>query len=138
MLQIPAGLAADKWSIRKLLPTSTSIIGIGGIIFAMMPSVEIGMLARAIMGAGGAFVFLPGLKIIYQWFKRSERGLAIGIYLTAPGVAGFVATGVLPFLLGLGWRYLYWVITIPVFIFASLAFCLLEILLIKLVWNPYQ
>jgi len=126
ILQIPAGLAADKWSVRKLLPISTSIIGIGGIIFAMMPSVEIGMLARAIMGTGGAFVFLPGLKTIYQWFKRSERGLAIGIYLIAPGAGSFVATGVLPFLLGLGWRYLYWVITIPVFIFAVLGSLLIR------------
>jgi len=127
ILQLPSGLAADKFSARKLVPLSTFFLGIGGILFATMPSIEVGFVARIIMGSGGAFVSLPGLRTVYQWFKKSERGKALGLFTNAGGFGNFIALGVLPFLFViLDWRIIYWILTIPVFIVAIVAYLLIR------------
>jgi len=127
ILQLPSGIIADRFSARKLVPLSTFFLGVGGILFAAMPSIEVGFLARIIMGSGGAFVSLPGLRTLYQWFRESERGKALGFYTNAFGVGTFIATGVLPFLLViLDWRITYWIVTIPVFIVAIVAYLLIR------------
>jgi ACS family hexuronate transporter-like MFS transporter len=61
--------------------------------------------ARLFLGAGEAANFPTAMKAIAEWFPRSERGFAIGIFNGAPTVGAIAAPMLVPLIAAsYGWR----------------------------------
>lgn len=79
---LPAGYVADRGGIRRLIGTTAIGTGIAGIGFAFLTTdVLTGSLFRFLAGACFAGVYVPGIRLLADWFDPSTRGKAIGIYV---------------------------------------------------------
>ena len=79
-------------------------------ITPMHPSIT-----RCLLGAGAAATWLPGLRLIHEWFEPRERGLATGLFSAGGGLGATSALLLLPILAGqLGWRAGYALLALPV------------------------
>jgi MFS family permease len=91
VFQVPAGLAAIRWT-----PRSVSLLGIalmGGTCLAsgFAPNIVVLAVTRFFAGVGAAFFFSPGLSLIASYYPEGRRGPAIGLYNGAFSVGGAVA-----------------------------------------------
>ena len=91
-LLLTAGSLGDRFGRYRCLTIGLAGFGVGSALSAFAPSAGFLILARAIMGIGGAFIMPSTLSIITNVFTDpGERGKAIGVW------AGVSALG-----LGLG------------------------------------
>lgn len=89
---LPAGYIADRYSTRALVGVTAAGSGLFGIAFALMTvGVVTGSLFRLLAGACFAGVYVPGIRLLSDWFDAGRRGRAIGIYVGALGLGSGVA-----------------------------------------------
>jgi len=105
---VVAGIAIDKWGIRKTLLAGAVIIALSeGLryfatgFFTLLPMV-------ALFGIGGPLISIGAPKTISVWFRGNDRATAVGIYTTAPWIGGLFAIAatnslIMP-LTGYSWR----------------------------------
>jgi ACS family D-galactonate transporter-like MFS transporter len=105
LMQIPAGLIADRLGPRRLV-----VLGLFGIdLLAFSFSLQheyVGLVAnQALTGFFRALVFAPGMILMGRLFAPARRATAMGLYV-AGGVSSSVFLNLLgPILVGpLGWR----------------------------------
>jgi len=61
------------------------------------------------MGLFAGADYAACVKVVADWFPRTERGRALGLFSTAPSIGIAAANAIFPMLLGIvGWRALYW------------------------------
>ena len=85
LLQAPAGLAMDRWGPRRALSLAACITGVGCVLFAIAPGIELAYVGRLLIGGGVSFAFLGSLVLASAWFparrfaKFSGHGMGIGL-----------------------------------------------------------
>ncbi|MFI6091757.1 MFS transporter [Streptomyces sp. NPDC051218] len=82
-LMLPAGLLGDRFGRRRMLITGLGIFLVGSLIGTLVDSVELVVVARAVMGMGGALVMPLALAVLPALFAPGERTKAIGIVSAA-------------------------------------------------------
>ncbi|MGW7271155.1 MFS transporter [Streptomyces sp. NPDC054864] len=82
-LMLPAGLLGDRFGRRRMLITGLGIFLVGSLIGTLVDSVELVVVARAVMGVGGALVMPLALAVLPALFAPGERTKAIGIVSAA-------------------------------------------------------
>jgi len=108
LVSIFAGTIIDKWGIRKSLFAGAIMIGLSALL-RYFPEGFTGMLfAVALFGVGGPMISIGCPKSIAVWFRGSDRGTAVGTYMTGSYIgmlAAFMLTNsfVMP-LTGYSWR----------------------------------
>ncbi len=108
LVSIFAGTVIDKWGIRKSLFAGAITIGLSS-LFRYFPEGFEGMLfAVALFGVGGPMISIGCPKTIAIWFRGSDRGTAVGIYMTGSSIGILTAltltnSFVMP-LTGYAWR----------------------------------
>jgi MFS family permease len=99
------GFLADRYGMRPL-GTGCFLLMIGGtLLVGLGMNLQILWLGRIIAGIGGftLSVFLP--KLLSQWFKDRELGLAMGIYNTGVPLGSVICFGLFGRMGSLwGWR----------------------------------
>lgn len=91
-LMITMGNLGDRIGRRRILLTGAAIFGIASVAAAFAPSAGFLIVARALMGIGGATLMPASLSLIANMFPRSaDRARAIGIWTAA--FAGGAAIG---------------------------------------------
>ena len=124
-LLLTMGALGDRFGRKLTLQLGLVIFGISSFFAAYSGSSTQLIIARGLMGVGGALIMPSTLSIITDVFPREERGKAIGVWtgMAAVGIAVGPALG--------GWllEHFWWgsvfLINIPVVIFALLAGLLL-------------
>lgn len=108
-LQIPVGLALDRWGPRRVLTMAVLIAGIGSLVFAAAPSVEVAYAGRLLIGAGAGFAFVGALVIAGAWFTTRRFALLSGLSMAIGLLGGVVGQGPLAAVVeDHGWRtYMY-------------------------------
>jgi len=107
---IPCGILLDRLGSRWGLAVGALIIGLSG-IFRGFAQEYIDLLAAvALFGIGGPLISAGAPKVVSEYFEGASRGLAMGIYITGPGIGAMAALLltqplVLPMLEG-NWRLL--------------------------------
>jgi predicted MFS family arabinose efflux permease len=104
-LQIPAGVAFDRWGPRAILAGAAACCAAGAVLFGLAPSIEVAMLGRLLIGVGAGFSFLGALTLTMIWFPRERYDVMIG-FIPPVGIAGAVL-GQAPFgalVEAVGWR----------------------------------
>lgn len=105
IFQLPAGYLGDRFGPRKMLTGGALISIVGNLIFSQATTFGILSAGQLVNGLGQSVGWTSALKLIVNWFPRSRRATAIGLFATC--VTGGSSFGIwISGLLGghLGWR----------------------------------
>lgn len=67
-LQIPVGLALDRFGSRRLLVAGAILMAAGQLVLALAQSVPLALVGRVLVGAGDATTFACVLRLVVWWF----------------------------------------------------------------------
>ncbi len=105
LMQIPAGLLSDSWGPRKTITAFFILAGVGSILFGQVATAGQAVAARALVGLGVAFLFVPTMKILTGWFRPAEFSGMMGLLMALGGVGALFSSAPLAYLSTiLGWR----------------------------------
>ncbi len=107
---IPCGMLLDRIGARWGLAIGAAIMGLSGIFRGFAGEYTELLVAVALFGLGGPLISAGAPKVVREHFEGAHRGLAMGIYITGPGIGAVAALGLtqsvaLPLLDG-NWRLL--------------------------------
>jgi sugar phosphate permease len=74
-MQVPVGVALDRFGSRRLLLAGLLLMTAGQLAFAFVESFSLAVLARAVLGAGDAMVFTSVLRLVTVWFLVRQAPL---------------------------------------------------------------
>ncbi|MEU1534533.1 MFS transporter [Streptomyces fagopyri] len=77
-LMLPAGLLGDRFGRRRMLITGLGVFLAGSVVGALADDVTPLILARALMGVGGALVMPLAMAVLPSLFGPEERTKAVG------------------------------------------------------------
>ena len=131
-MQIPVGVLLDRFGSRRMLLAGLAGMTAGQLLFAFASSFPVAVVARAVLGAGDAMVFVSVLRIVTAWFLVKQAPLVTQLtgqvgQLGAIGAAGPLAYALHAF----GWT--------PTFAVASsLGVVLMVAVLLVVKDSPYR
>lgn len=99
-MQIPAGLLLDRFGSRALLVVGSFTMAAGQALLAVAGSLPLAYIARIVVGAGDAVIFVSTLALLPRWFAPRRVPLLTQMTATV-GQAGQILSAV-PFLALLG------------------------------------
>ena len=119
VLQIPIGIALDRWGTKKVLSISAVLCGVGTLIMAQTHSFMWLCFARLLIGAGSASAFLGAFKVSSEWFSSNLLPVLVGV-ISGVGVLGASLAGAPMVLLqdAIGWRILFYGLSFTAFMLA--------------------
>ena len=99
-LLLLGGAASDRFGLRNVFAAGITVFVIASIASALAPTPVLLIAARAIQGAGAAFMVPGSLAIIAKAYPKEERGGAIGVWASAsslttllgPVIGGLILT----------------------------------------------
>lgn len=97
ILQIPSGMAADRLPTRSLMIFSSLMTGISAIMLACASSFAGLWAARALVGAGTAFILIPATSYVRREFGDRIYGTVSGVMNFIGGLGNICATAPLRF-----------------------------------------
>jgi EmrB/QacA subfamily drug resistance transporter len=120
-LLIAAGSLGDRYGRRGALALGLLVFAAGSVLAATSDTTTSLILARAVMGIGGAFVMPATLSILTSVFPARERAGAIGAWSAIAGVGIVVGPTLGGFLLShFAWGAVFW-INVPLVAVALIA-----------------
>ena len=116
--QFPAGYLSDIFGPKRIITIGGLTSALANLLFSTGSNLFYLIGFQSLNGAGQGGAFGPIVKLINNWFPKSERGRALGIHNTCVSVFSLLAY-VLAGYLGktFGWRAVFWaapIILLPV------------------------
>lgn len=119
LMQIPAGLLYDRFSVRNIVLIPLLTCAIGAALFGLSHSVWEAALARLLMGLGSAFAFIGVLVVAADVFPKKHFALLAGLTQMLAAFGAMVGElPLVPLIAYLGWRHTMLYIAIVGFILA--------------------
>src|SRR3954447_17490065 len=113
-LLLLAGTLGDRFGRRRTLLLGLAVFGIASAAAAFAGGVDQLVLARAVMGAGAAFIMPATLSLLTSVFTDArERAMAIGIWAATAGVGVALGPVVGGFLLEQYWWGSVFIVNVP-------------------------
>lgn len=103
-MQIPVGIALDRFGPRIMLGCGALIMASGQLIVAFAPGLEWAVTGRMLVGMGDAFTFISMIRMVNNWMSGKAAALAQQ-WLATIGQLGQIVSAI-PFAAGLaifGW-----------------------------------
>jgi MFS family permease len=108
VLQLPIGVALDRYGPRRVQLVLLPLAAIGATLFSTGEGFVALLLGRALIGAGVAAALMAGLKALVLWFPKKRLALANGCYIMLGALGAVTATAPAEVLMHwLGWRGLF-------------------------------
>ncbi|MFB6172031.1 MAG: MFS transporter [Haloarculaceae archaeon] len=105
VMQLPAGVLADRWGSRGTVVAGTAVMSVGGLAFGLADSYLAAFAGRTLVGLGGSVLFVAILRFCANWFQPSEFARMSGLTMAVAGFGGILATTPLAVVVGTaGWR----------------------------------
>jgi len=92
LLQIPCGMILDAFGVRWVITISACLSSLGIFLFSQGSSFSEALLARSLLGAGSACVFISCLKVASEWFAKENFGKVCG-FTNIMGTVGGLCAG---------------------------------------------
>lgn len=92
LMQLPAGVLADRAGPRKTATAGAIVLNVGAVGFALSDSYSLAFLSRALVGGGGAVIFISMLRFCASWFRADEFATMNGLTIAVAGLGGILAT----------------------------------------------
>lgn len=111
-LQIPIGLALDRWGVKRIFALSALGCSAGTFLMGSTETFSALCFARLLIGASSAAAFVGTVKVASDWFKESMIPILVGV-ISGIGVLGASFAGApLVVLQGIiGWRSLFFMLS---------------------------
>jgi EmrB/QacA subfamily drug resistance transporter len=119
VLLIAATALGDRYGRRRMYATGLALFALASAACALAPGVGWLIAARAVQGAGAAFVLPLALALLSAAFPPERRGAAIGMFSAITGIA--VASGPLvggAVVEGIDWEWIFW-LNVPIGLVAA-------------------
>jgi MFS family permease len=130
-LQVPIGVLLDRYGSRVLLLTGLVLMSVGQLAFAFATSFPLAVLARVLLGAGDATIFVSVIRLVTVWFLVRQAPMVTQL----TGQLGQLGAIVAAAPLSLALRHLGWT---PTFAVASALGVVGVVLVLPLVTDsPY-
>jgi predicted MFS family arabinose efflux permease len=126
-LQVPIGVLLDRYGSRVLLLGGLTLMTVGQLAFAMATSFPLAVLARGLVGAGDAAIFVSVIRLVTVWFLVRQAPLVTQL----TGQLGQVGAIVAAAPLSLALRHLGWTKTFAAASTLGLVGMVLVVLLVK-------
>jgi predicted MFS family arabinose efflux permease len=105
VMQIPVGIALDKYGIRKLVAPMVLVAALGALLLAVAPNLEVGIAAQVVIGIGCAPVYMGTLVLLTRWYDPARFASLASLVLALGSLGNLMGTAPLAWLAGLiGWR----------------------------------
>lgn len=126
-LQLPLGIWLDKYGARKIEAGLLLLAAVGAAIFAISDSLLGLWIGRALIGLGVSACLMAPFKAFRQWYQPHQQGQLASLMLVA-GTSGAMlstvpASALLPLI---GWRGVFWVMSVVVLLSAAAVFFVLR------------
>lgn len=103
-LQIPVGVLLDRFGTRRMLLIGLVLMTAGQLVFAFATSYPAALVARAMVGAGDATIFISVLRIVAVWFLVRQAPFVVQLTGQTGQLGGVLAAAPLSLALHeLGW-----------------------------------
>jgi len=86
-----AGNILDRSSVRKWIIIAMVLCTVGTLGFAMSSTVTEATIFRFVIGIGGSFCFLGGVRLASRWFPPRRMALLTGLLVTMAMIGGWLA-----------------------------------------------
>lgn len=131
-MQVPVGVMLDRFGSRAMLLAGLVMMTAGQLVFAFSTSFSGAVLARAVLGAGDAMVFVSVIRLVSLWFLVRQAPMVTQVTGLAGQLGALAAAAPLAFLLDrLGW-------TRSFAIASSIGVVLLVAVLVVVKDSPYR
>lgn len=124
LMQIPVGLLADRFGVKKCMIFATALCALSAFLFSKAHHFGFALLCRFMMGFGGAFAFLCLLILTISWFPKKYLAFMVGLGQFVGTLGALIAGGPLASVVvskGLSWRLVFSsiaVLGVVIFVFA--------------------
>ena len=113
LFQLPLGMLLDQFGPRRVQAALVVVAAAGVALFSVARSVEMLVVARAIIGLGFAGGLMAAFKAMVVWLPRERLPLANGCFLAIGGLGALAATAPAEAAVAaIGWRSLFAVMTL--------------------------
>ncbi len=103
-MQVPTGILVDRYGPRRLLVVAAATMCLAQGLFAVVGSYPMALLARGILGAGDALVWVSTLRVTAAHFSRRRYPLLLSLTSMLGTTGNIVATLPLSIMLhNVGW-----------------------------------
>ena len=103
-MQVPVGVLLDRFGPRALLLGGLGLMTSGQLVFAFAESFPAAVVARAVLGAGDAMVFVSAIRLVSAWFLVRQAPLVTQLTGQVGQVGAIIAAAPLSLALReLGW-----------------------------------
>ncbi len=103
-MQVPIGVLLDRYGSRAMLIGGLVLMTAGQLGFAFSASFGWAVLARAVVGAGDAMIFVSVIRIVSLWFLVRQAPMVTQLTGLTGQLGAIAAAGPLAYLLNaLGW-----------------------------------
>ena len=104
-VQIPLGMALDRFGPRVCLLAGAAITVLGALVFAAAPSPAVLIFGRALLGIGSSSAFMASLAVYTRRFPQDQFATLVGLQLGIGTIGTLIATAPLAFsTAAIGWR----------------------------------
>jgi EmrB/QacA subfamily drug resistance transporter len=110
VLLMTAAALGDRFGRRRMFVAGLALFSAASATCALSSSVGMLIAARAIQGAGAAFILPLALALLTAAFPPEKRGTAIGLFSAVTGIAvalGPIVSGAI--VQGIEWQWIFWV-----------------------------
>lgn len=83
LTQIPGGMLADRFGVRKVIAGSLLLAGSFTLLFAWVPGYAAGILLRFSAGLGSGAILATAIKGVFDHFPPASRATAMGFFMTS-------------------------------------------------------
>jgi len=127
LMQIPLGIWLDKYGPRRLLAALMFVAAAGSAVFAMSDGLWGLWTGRAMIGMGVSACLMAAFKAFRLWYNPRLQGRLASLMSVAGAAGALLATVPVNFLSGLiGWRGVFWVLSVLVLISGVLILVMLR------------
>jgi len=120
-LQVPIGLALDRFGPRLVVSTLLVFAAAGSAVFAAAPDAAILGLGRVLMGIGCSAVLMAALVVFARWFPQNRFATATGLFIGLGGIGLLAATAPLAeATAAIGWRRSFFIMGVLTLAIAGL------------------
>ena len=103
-MQVPVGVLLDRFGSKRLLISGLIMMTAGQLTFSLATSFSGAVLARAVIGAGDAMVFVSVIRLVSLWFLVRQVPMVTQLTGLVGQLGAIAAAAPLAFLLDrLGW-----------------------------------
>ncbi len=107
LMQIPAGLVADRLGMGRTLVAGMGFLAAGNMFPAVAPVLSIAVIGRVITGLGTGLTFVATLKFIAQNAPGGRVGMYHAFFAGLFSLGTALAYVLIPMALKLGWQWTY-------------------------------